>query len=222
MTLLFQENPVAYLGIGIAAITLIVMFVFLVQLIVGKNKKRELIKFLVALLIFVISFGSFVYAVQSVKTPKSDTIAVVMDKINNNQNYANYQTESNELVSSIFNEWGQSGDLSKEKGQIVVNNNKSKIDALTDKGEGYLKEIDQEAPKEKLAIIPEAYKNYVVAVRENIKVSLEMLKNVTNVEEDVNETANKFSKEYNGKLAETQKHISAAVIALNKFRGTEK
>lgn len=42
MSLLFQENPMAYIGLGVAAVAIVVMLVFLIQLIAGKNKKREL------------------------------------------------------------------------------------------------------------------------------------------------------------------------------------
>ena len=38
MNLLFQENPLAYIGLGVAAVGIVVMLVFLVQLIAGKNK----------------------------------------------------------------------------------------------------------------------------------------------------------------------------------------
>ena len=98
MNLLFQENPLAYIGLGVAAVGIVVMLVFLVQLIAGKNKKHELIKFLVALLVVVASLGAFMYAALTVKTPKSDTIIAVMDKINGNQDYQKYSLEANQLT----------------------------------------------------------------------------------------------------------------------------
>lgn len=96
MKLLFQENPLAYIGLGVAAVGVVVMFVFLVQLVAGKNKKHELIKFMVALLVVVASLGAFMYAALTVKTPKTDTIIAVMDEINGNQNYQNYSLEAND------------------------------------------------------------------------------------------------------------------------------
>ena len=154
MNLLFQENPLAYIGLGVAAVGIVVMLVFLVQLIAGKNKKHELIKFLVALLVVVASLGAFMYAALTVKTPKSDTIIAVMDKINGNQDYQKYSLEANQLTTSMINEWGVSGDLAPEKGQEIVNNNKAKVDALIANGESYLKAIDVAAPKAKLDTLP--------------------------------------------------------------------
>lgn len=69
MSLLFQENPMAYIGLGVAAIAIVVMLVFLIQLIAGKNKKRELLKFLLALLVVVASLGTFMYAALTVEMP---------------------------------------------------------------------------------------------------------------------------------------------------------
>ena len=69
MCLLFQENPMAYIGLGVAAIAIVVMLVFLIQLIAGKNKKRELLKFLLALLVVVASLGTFMYAALTVEMP---------------------------------------------------------------------------------------------------------------------------------------------------------
>ncbi len=69
MSLLFQENPMAYIGLGVAAVAIVVMLVFLIQLIAGKNKKRELLKFLLALLVVVASLGTFMYAALTVEMP---------------------------------------------------------------------------------------------------------------------------------------------------------
>jgi hypothetical protein len=150
MSLLFQENPMAYIGLGVAAVAIVVMLVFLIQLIAGKNKKRELLKFLLALLVVVASLGTFMYAALTVEMPKSDTIVAVMDKINDNEDYQKYGIEANQLTTSMINEWGASGDISPEKGQEIINNNQVKINALIANGKGYLKAIDQAAPKEKL------------------------------------------------------------------------
>lgn len=68
-SLLFQENPMAYIGLGVAAVAIVVMLVFLIQLIAGKNKKRELLKFLLALLVVVASLGTFMYAALTVEMP---------------------------------------------------------------------------------------------------------------------------------------------------------
>ena len=110
MSLLFQENPMAYIGLGVAAVAIVVMLVFLIQLIAGKNKKRELLKFLLALLVVVASLGTFMYAALTVEMPKSDTIVAVMDKINDNDDYQKYGIEANQLTTSMINEWGASGD----------------------------------------------------------------------------------------------------------------
>lgn len=69
MSLLFQENPMAYIGLCVAAVAIVVMLVFLIQLIAGKNKKRELLKFLLALLVVVASLGTFMYAALTVEMP---------------------------------------------------------------------------------------------------------------------------------------------------------
>ena len=98
------------------------MLVFLIQLIAGKNKKRELLKFLLALLVVVASLGTFMYAALTVEMPKSDTIVAVMDKINDNDDYQKYGIEANQLTTSMINEWGASGDISPEKGQEIINN----------------------------------------------------------------------------------------------------
>lgn len=222
MNLLFQENPLAYIGLGVAAVGIVVMLVFLVQLIAGKNKKHELIKFLVALLVVVASMGAFMYAALTVKTPKSDTIIAVMDKINGNQDYQKYSLEANQLTTSMINEWGVSGDLAPEKGQEIVNNNKAKVDALIANGESYLKAIDVAAPKAKLDTLPKAYGDYVVAIKENIKISLSMLKEVQTIRLNQNETVDKFNKEYTQSLMAAQTTINSAADALNKLRGTEK
>ena len=126
MSLLFQENPMAYIGLGVAAVAIVVMLVFLIQLIAGKNKKRELLKFLLALLVVVASLGTFMYAALTVEMPKSDTIVAVMDKINDNEDYQKYGIEANQLTTSMINEWGASGDISPEKGQEIINNNQVK------------------------------------------------------------------------------------------------
>ena len=222
MNLLFQENPLAYIGLGVAAVGIVVMLVFLVQLSAGKNKKHELIKFLVALLVVVASLGAFMYAALTVKTPKSDTIIAVMDKINGNQDYQKYSLEANQLTTSMINEWGVSGDLAPEKGQEIVNNNKAKVDALIANGESYLKAIDVAAPKAKLDTLPKAYGDYVVAIKENIKISLSMLKEVQTIRLNQNETVDKFNKEYTQSLMAAQTTINSAADALNKLRGTEK
>lgn len=222
MNLLFQENPLAYIGLGVAAVGIVVMLVFLVQLIAGKNKKHELINFLVALLVVVASLGAFMYAALTVKTPKSDTIIAVMDKINGNQDYQKYSLEANQLTTSMINEWGVSGDLAPEKGQEIVNNNKAKVDALIANGESYLKAIDVAAPKAKLDTLPKAYGDYVVAIKENIKISLSMLKEVQTIRLNQNETVDKFNKEYTQSLMAAQTTINSAADALNKLRGTEK
>lgn len=222
MKLLFQENPLAYIGLGVAAVGVVVMFVFLVQLVAGKNKKHELIKFLVALLVVVASLGAFMYAALTVKTPKSDTIIAVMDEINGNQDYQNYSLEANQLTTSMINEWGASGDLAPEKGQEIVNNKKVKIDALLTNGASYLKAIDAAAPKEKLDTLPKAYGDYVAAIKENIKISLNMLTDVQTIKLNQNETVDKFNKEYTQSLMAAQTTINSAAEALNKLRGTEK
>ena len=72
MSLLFQENPMAYIGLGVAAVAIVVMLVFLIQLIAGKNKKRELLKFLLALLVVVASLGTFMYAALLNKVASED------------------------------------------------------------------------------------------------------------------------------------------------------
>lgn len=222
MKLLFQENPLAYIGLGVAAVGVVVMFVFLVQLVAGKNKKHELIKFLVARLVVVASLGAFMYAALTVKTPKTDTIIAVMDEINGNQNYQNYSLEANQLTTSMINEWGASGDLTPEKGQEIINSKKVKIDALLANGAGYLKAIDAAAPKAKLDTLPKAYGDYVAAIKENIKISLNMLTDVQTIKLNQNETVDKFNKEYTQSLMAAQTTINSAADALNKLRGTEK
>lgn len=222
MKLLFQENPLAYIGLGVAAVGVVVMFVFLVQLVAGKNKKHELIKFLVALLVVVASLGAFMYAALTVKTPKTDTIIAVMDEINGNQNYQNYSLEANQLTTSMINEWGASGDLTPEKGQEIINSKKVKIDALLANGAGYLKAIDAAASKAKLDTLPKAYGDYVAAIKENIKISLNMLTDVQTIKLNQNETVDKFNKEYTQSLMAAQTTINSAADALNKLRGTEK
>lgn len=222
MKLLFQENPLAYIGLGVAVVGVVVMFVFLVQLVAGKNKKHELIKFLVALLVVVASLGAFMYAALTVKTPKTDTIIAVMDEINGNQNYQNYSLEANQLTTSMINEWGASGDLTPEKGQEIINSKKVKIDALLANGAGYLKAIDAAAPKVKLDTLPKAYGDYVAAIKENIKISLNMLTDVQTIKLNQNETVDKFNKEYTQSLIAAQTTINSAADALNKLRGTEK
>ena len=220
MSLLFQENPMAYIGLGVAAVAIVVMLVFLIQLIAGKNKKRELLKFLLALLVVVASLGTFMYAALTVEMPKSDTI--VMDKINDNDDYQKYGIEANQLTTSMINEWGASGDISPEKGQEIINNNQVKINALIANGKGYLKAIDQAAPKKKLDDLPKEYGDYVAAIKENIKISLNMLTDLQAIQLNQNETVDKVNKEYNQALMTAQKTISSAAIALNKVRGTEK
>lgn len=127
MSLLFQENPMAYIGLGVAAVAIVVMLVFLIQLIAGKNKKRELLKFLLALLVVVASLGTFMYAALTVEMPKSDTIVAVMDKINDNEDYQKYGIEANQLTTSMINEWGASGDISPEKDKKSSITIKSKL-----------------------------------------------------------------------------------------------
>lgn len=222
MSLLFQENPMAYIGLGVAAIAIVVMLVFLIQLIAGKNKKRELLKFLLALLVVVASLGTFMYAALTVEMPKSDTIVAVMDKINDNEDYQKYGIEANQLTTSMINEWGASGDISPEKGQEIINNNQVEINALIANGKGYLKAIDQAAPKEKIDDLPKEYGDYVAAIKENIKISLNMLTDLQAIQLNQNETVDKVNKEYNQALMTAQKTISSAAIALNKVRGTEK
>ena len=122
----------------------------------------------------------------------------------------------------MINEWGVSGDLAPEKGQEIVNNNKAKVDALIANGESYLKAIDVAAPKAKLDTLPKAYGDYVVAIKENIKISLSMLKEVQTIRLNQNETVDKFNKEYTQSLMAAQTTINSAADALNKLRGTEK
>ena len=98
-----------------------------------------------------------------------------------NQDYQKYSLEANQLTTSMINEWGVSGDLAPEKGQEIVNNNKAKVDALIANGESYLKAIDVAAPKAKLDTLPKAYSDYVVAIKENIKISWSMLKEVLTI-----------------------------------------
>lgn len=100
---------------------------FLIQLIAGKNKKRELLKFLLALLVVVASLGTFMYAALTVEMPKSDTIVAVMDKINDNEDYQKYGIEANQLTTSMINEWGASGDISPEKDKKSSITIKSKL-----------------------------------------------------------------------------------------------
>ncbi|GAB2022303.1 hypothetical protein RyT2_13770 [Pseudolactococcus yaeyamensis] len=220
--LLFQENPFVYIGLGIAAVALVVMFVFLIQFIVGKNRKRELIKFLIALFVLIASFGTFMYAALTVETPKSDTITAVMDEINGNSDYQKYDAEANRLTTAIINEWGVSGNISPEEGQTVVDSHCVEIDALIAKGNGYLKAIDQAAPKAKLDTLPKAYGNYVAAIKENIQISLNMLTDIQTVKVNQNEMVEKFNKEYNQALITAQTAINSAIDAVNKARGTGK
>lgn len=222
MSLLFQENPAAYICLALAAVAIVVMLVFLVQLIAGKNKKRELFKFLAALLVVVASLGAFMYAALTVEMPKSDAIITVMDQINDNQDYQNYGLEANRLTTSLINEWGASGDLSPEKGQAIINSNQVKINALLANGRGYLKEIDTVAPKAKLDALPKAYGDYVAAIKENIQISLNMLTDLQTVKLNQNETVDKVNKEHNKALMTAQMTINSAAVALNQERGTEK
>ena len=106
--------------------------------------------------------------------------------------------------------------------QEIVNNNKAKVDALIANGESYLKAIDVAAPKAKLDTLPKAYGDYVVAIKENIKISLSMLKEVQTIRLNQNETVDKFNKEYTQSLMAAQTTINSAADALNKLRGTEK
>ena len=162
------------------------------------------------------------YAALTVEMPKSDTIVAVMDKINDNDDYQKYGIEANQLTTSMINEWGASGDISPEKGQEIINNNQVKINALIANGKGYLKAIDQAAPKKKLDDLPKEYGDYVAAIKENIKISLNMLTDLQAIQLNQNETVDKVNKEYNQALMTAQKTISSAAIALNKVRGTEK
>ncbi len=222
MSLLIQENPMAFIGLGVAAVAIVVMLVFLMQLIAGKNKKRELLKFLAALLVVVASLGAFMYAALTVKTPKSETIIAVMDQINDNQDYQNFAIQANQLTTTMINDWGASGDISPEKGQEIINSNQVKINALIANGTGYLKAIDTAAPKAKLDALPKAYSDYVAAIKENIQISLSMLRDLQTVKLNQYETVDKVNKEYNQALMTARTTINSAAVALNQERGTEK
>lgn len=222
MSLLIQENPMTFIGLGVAAVAIVVMLVFLMQLIAGKNKKRELLKFLAALLVVVASLGAFMYAALTVKTPKSETIIAVMDQINDNQDYQNFAIQANQLTTTMINDWGASGDISPEKGQEIINSNQVKINALIANGTGYLKAIDTAAPKAKLDALPKAYSDYVAAIKENIQISLSMLRDLQTVKLNQYETVDKVNKEYNQALMTARTTINSAAVALNQERGTEK
>ena len=221
MSLLFQKNPWAYIGLGIAVVATAVMLVFLGQLLAGKNKKRDLIKFLLALAVLIVSLGGFMYMALTVDMPKLEAEITIVDQINDNEDYQNFGFEANQLTNSLINAWGASGDISPEKGQAIINGQQVKIKALIANGEGYLKAIDQIAPKVKLDSLPKAYGEYVAAIKENIKISLNLLTDIQTVKINQNEMVDKVNQTYIQPLMATQMTINSAAIAINKDRGID-
>ncbi|MGX6991726.1 DUF3290 family protein [Lactococcus reticulitermitis] len=221
MSLLAQEKLLAYIGLGIAVVAAVVMLICSGQFLRGKNKKRDLSVFLLALLVVLTSLGAFMYTALTVEMPKPNPMIAVMNKMNDNRDYQNYGIEANQLTTSMINEWGASGDISPEKGQEIINNHKAKIDALVANGKGYLKAIDKVAPKAKLDTLPKAYGDYVAAVKANIKISLNMLTDIQTVKGNQKEMVDKVTKEHNQLLMAAQARINSAAIALNRIRGSE-